>query len=124
MSPLKVYLAGPMRGYPAFNFPAFAYATAKLREQGFEVFSPAERDLEVHGQCIMDNAAGDEKEAASNVGFSLREALEADWVWIARNANIVALLPGWDKSEGATSERQCAKALGLTLMELGKEYVA
>lgn len=123
MSPLKVYLAGPMRGYAAFNFPAFDFAAERLRAQGFEVFSPAERDRDVHGDAIEKNETGNEDEAASNVGFSLREALEADWVWIARNANIVALMPGWEKSEGAQSEKQCARALGLSVMELGKEYV-
>ncbi len=48
----KVYLAGPMRGLPLFNFPAFADAAAKLRAQGYDVFSPAERDEQVYGKCV------------------------------------------------------------------------
>lgn len=120
---IPVYLAGPMRGYANFNFPAFDYAAAVLRDQGFEVFSPAERDREVHGTTLENNATGNEDEAASNVGFSLREALGADMDWICKRARIVALLPGWEKSTGATAERALGKALGLTFMELGREYV-
>lgn len=121
---IRVYLAGPMRGYPAFNFPAFDYAAERLRKQGFVVFSPAERDRDVHGTKLEDNATGNEDEAASNVGFSLREALKADMDWICDHANAIALLPGWEKSSGANAECALAKALGLTVTVLGREYVA
>lgn len=120
---MKLYLAGPMRGIPNFNFPAFDYAAGKLREAGFEVFSPAERDRDIHGTKLEDNASGDEKEAAAKVGFSLREALGADTAWISAQADGIALLPGWEKSSGANAELALARALGLTVIHLGKEYV-
>lgn len=121
---IKVYLAGPMRGHAKFNFPAFDFAAEKLRAQGFDVFSPAERDRTIHGTELEKNATGNEDEAASNVGFSLREALGADTDWICKNAKYIALLPGWATSSGATAELALSKALGLTVMELGREYVA
>lgn len=120
---MRIYLTGPMRGYPNFNFPAFDYAAAKLREEGHEVFSPAERDRAVHGTALEQNATGNEDEAASNVGFSLREALGADMAWISQHAQGIALLPGWEKSNGATAEGALGVALGLTLLALGREYV-
>lgn len=123
MKPMFVYLAGPMRGLPSFNFPAFDIAAARLREQGYVVFSPAERDRTVHGTKLEDNPTGNEDEAASNVGFSLREALGADCEWICKFATHIALLPGWEKSAGANVERALGKALGLTIVELGREYV-
>lgn len=118
-----IYLAGPMRGYPAFNFPAFDFAAAKLRAEGHEVFSPAERDRTIHGVALEDNATGDEKVAMAKVGFSLREALGADMVFITQTATAIALLPGWEKSSGANAELATARALGHTQIILGNDYV-
>ena len=120
---MKIYLAGPMRGYENFNFPAFDFAAAKLRQDGHEVFSPAERDRLIHGPKLENNKTGDEVEAEKTVGFSLRDALATDTDWIARNADAIALLPGWEKSSGAQAELALAKALGHTQIILGKAYV-
>lgn len=120
---MKVYLAGPMRGIPQFNFPAFDYAAAKLREQGFEVFSPAERDRTVYSTRLEANPTGSEEQAVKEVGFSLRKAFHADTEWISLHADGIALLPGWEKSSGAIAENALATALGLTRIILGREYV-
>ena len=40
---MNIYVAGPMRGYPEFNFPSFHAAAAQLRAAGHTVFNPAER---------------------------------------------------------------------------------
>ena len=120
---MKVYLAGPMRGIPNFNFPMFDRAAERLRSQGYEVFSPADHDRELNGQEIEDqNPEGNEDLAAKRNGFSIRKALQADLTWICRHADAVALLPGWENSTGATAERATAIALGLSLIILGKEY--
>jgi hypothetical protein len=120
---MKLYLAGPMRNLPNFNFPAFDYAAERLRASGFEVFSPAERDRRVHGTLLEANATGSEDVAAKTVGFSLREALGADTAWIAQHADGIAMLPGWEKSSGSNAELALARALGLTVIFLGKEFV-
>lgn len=111
---MKIYLAGPMRGIPEFNFPAFYAAAAKLRAEGNFVFSPAERDNERHGTDISKgNAMGDESKAAKDHGFNLREALAHDLAFICAEADAIALLPGWESSKGANAERATALALGL-----------
>ena len=111
---MKIYLAGPMRGYPEHNFPAFHYAAKKLRGQGFEVFSPAEKGEEIR---LTNNP-----NIQNDLSFR-RLVFGIDTAWICAHADAVALLPGWDKSDGAQCERQTAKAIGLTIIELGKEYV-
>ncbi len=92
---MKVYLAGPMRGIPNFNFPEFFRYAHLLRKEGHEVFNPAE------------------------IGISqdkLREIVEIEMVWICRHAEAVALMPGWSASEGARAEAALARLLGLKLM--------
>ncbi len=116
---MKVYLAGPMRGVPEFNFPAFFAAEEQLIAQGHEVFNPARRDNDRHGVDLSKgNSTGDEAIAASQHGFSLREALRDDTAWITMEADAIALLPGWQRSTGATAERALAIALHLEVMYL------
>lgn len=116
----KVYLAGPMRGVPEFNFPAFFAAAAVLRRDGFEVFNPAEKDCETYGDIGKGNPTGDEAQAQKEHGFDLRKALAADLEFICLNADILALLPGWENSKGATAEYCTARALGLEIIQLTK----
>jgi hypothetical protein len=116
---MKIYLAGPMRGYPEFNFPAFHAAAAQLRAEGHEVFSPAERDTERHGTDISKgNTSGSVEEAVKSHGFSLRVALGEDLDWICKHAEGIALLPGWEASAGANAEWATSKALSLHIRYL------
>lgn len=119
---MKIYLAGPMRGIPEFNFPTFHFAAKILREQGHEVFNPAERDNEHHGTDISaGNATGSEELAKEQHGFSLRDALAADCKFICEQADAIAMLPGWEGSSGARAEHALSVALGHKVMYLGVE---
>lgn len=67
----RLYIAGPMTGYPEFNYPAFREAAKLLKEVGFETVNPADfcengahytdfirEDLRVllgcHGVAVLD----------------------------------------------------------------------
>jgi hypothetical protein len=114
---MKIYLAGPMRGIPNFNFPAFDAAAAKLRDQGHTVFNPADNDRAIYGDTFL-NATGCDKQADAEHGVSRRRLLGDDLAWICAEADGIALLPGWRGSLGATAEHATAVALGLWVMEL------
>lgn len=103
------YVAGPMRGYADFNFPAFDRATAHLRSLGSEVFSPAERDREKG----FDPAGLEGDLSQFMTHAELRDALASDTDFICRRATHIHMLPGWAGSKGATAERALAIALGL-----------
>lgn len=93
---MKLYLAGPMSGYPESNYPAFHAAAAKLRAEGHFVFNPAEGAPETdHGQDAY------------------RRCMAVDLAWICAHAEGVALLPGWETSKGACAEVALARALGI-----------
>ena len=110
---MKLYVAGPMRGYDDFNFPAFRVAAAELRSMGHEVFSPAEKDEEEFGGAAFQGKVEIQETKAAAVGFSLRKALQMDLDWICSVADGIVLLKGWEKSAGATAESATANALGL-----------
>jgi hypothetical protein len=101
----RLYLAGPMRGYKDYNFPAFDYAAKLLRAEGYFVFSPADNDR-----------------AKGRKDPPIRDCLLDDTHWICKHADVVALLPGWEKSTGAQAERSLALALGLSVTILGRKY--
>lgn len=104
-----------MRGYPNFNHQAFRVGAAVLRDAGHEVFSPVESSEAMYGADIYTkNPEGDEAIA----GIDGRKVFAADLAYICEHAEAVALLPGWEKSKGATAERATALALGLELLFL------
>jgi hypothetical protein len=109
-----VYVAGPMTGYENFNFPSFHRAAAALRQLGWTVLSPAERDLEKHREEIFNLKDGDTKKC-EEMGFSLREALKDDARMVCES-DAIFMLKGWEKSSGAQAEWALARALSLQVM--------
>lgn len=121
---MRIYIAGPMRGYKDFNFPAFMVAEEIVRENGAEeVFNPARRDLEAHGAEAFESETGDLADIA-HLGFDLREALGADTEWICRTATAIYMLDGWENSSGARAEKALAEALGHTVLYQTADRVA
>lgn len=112
----RVYVAAPMRGIKHFNFPAILRAGEELRTAGYDVFSPAERDM-AHGfDPVLMDLTGNEDLA--ELGFDLRDALAADLEYICRYADAVVVLPGWGSSKGALAEVAAARALNLRVARL------
>lgn len=110
---MKIYLAGPMRGIPHFNFPAFKSAAAYLREQGYEVVSPAEMDQGDPVLAAAIAAAGPPWDSVAGytfMDFMLRDLRALDGV------EGIVLLPGWLESRGARVELAYARATGKIVM--------
>jgi len=118
--PKHIYLAGPMQGYPQFNFPRFNAVARALRANGHKVFNPAEKDIDRHGgvDIAKDNKFGSLVQAKDEHKFSLRTALEDDLRFICKEADTIVLLPGWEKSNGAMAEHRTAVALMSEGMEI------
>jgi hypothetical protein len=113
--PLRIYIAGPMESAGGnWNMPLFDYVAKKLRAEGAEVFSPAEHLRDMYGD--LETLLGLDKESRK---WARREALKDEILWIIDNAQIVLLLPGWERSPGATAERAVAMACDIEVRESG-----
>jgi nucleoside 2-deoxyribosyltransferase len=104
-----VYLAGPMRGYARFNFPAFDTAAVHLRSLGFRVMSPAD----------IDRAYDFDPDRDPVTPELVRECVRRDVAAIC-SADAVVMLPGWPASKGATAERAVAEWLGVPVFDLAE----
>lgn len=108
---MKLYLAGPMRGYPEFNRAGFAHWAAALRANGHEVFSPAEHSGKLFGDAVRKSAEGDEGHMGGDKMTISRTVFSLDLQYICLHADGVALMPGWEASKGASAEKAAADAL-------------
>lgn len=99
----RLYVAGPMRGKPDYNFPAFDAAAARLRAQGYEVVNPAEMSREVGVEKVVTDPAVFNRLIAEE----LREVRACDAIY---------LLQGWETSLGTRDELEVALSHGLEIM--------
>jgi Domain of unknown function (DUF4406) len=104
MTEYWAYLAGPMSGIPKFNIPAFEGATAHLREQGWNLISPAELDSPKMRAQALQSADGDLAKLEHGTGETWGEVLARDVKIVADRVQAIVLLPGWSNSRGAVLE--------------------
>jgi hypothetical protein len=100
-----VYVAGPMRGYEHFNFPAFDVARDELVLDGWNAISPADIDR-----------ASDSVVQPTPVYFH-RDVLSLYYIAKETVGGAIAMLPGWERSTGATAEFFAARWLGLKVLD-------
>jgi nucleoside 2-deoxyribosyltransferase len=106
----KIYIAGPMRGFPKFNFPAFDAAKDRLTLEGWDVLSPADLDREVGFDESQDSGQPSKE--------FLDEALRRD-VEAILQADAIYMLTGWKNSTGATAEYWLARWRHIPVFEEG-----
>ena len=112
---MKVYLAGPMRNYPRFNHDAFNAAEAALIRAGHEVWSPAAHDRLCGFDPDNPPPPGPEWDAF------MHEA--ARWnIETLPHVHCICMLPGWERSEGASLELAVAQWLRLLVFSFDLNY--
>ena len=90
---MKVYLSGPMTGYPNLNFDAFHAAAAMLRDRGYTVVNPAEINPDLNADwfdCIIED------------------------IKAMKDCDAIYHLYGWEKSPGAQIEHWVAQKQMMT----------
>ena len=112
-----LYVAGPMRNRPKFNFPLFDEVAQVLRRKGHDVINPADMDrarvpdMEEHA-AFQD---GDIERWEQELGFNFHKVIGQDLVAIINEADGIVLLPEWEQSTGAGHEKYVAEATGKTV---------
>jgi hypothetical protein len=99
---MHIYISGPMRDKPLYNFPAFFKAAMTLRSLGHVVYNPAEWDM-AHGF--------DPSKSLKDNGFMLGDAMTRDFKQIL-GASAIVMLDGWEESRGANAELLVATHCG------------
>ena len=89
---MRIYLTGPMSGYPNFNYPAFSRVAAVLRDCGYTVLNPAEFLLGWQGLPWI-------------------VYIVVDLFVLVFMGDAVARLRGWEKSRGSRIEIWVAEKL-------------
>ena len=105
-----VYIAGPMRHYELYNFPAFDAAEAELAGMGHQVINPATLDRQA-GLVFPPDQDWDKLPE----GVGMFEVFERD-IAALRDCDAVYMLDGWQRSVGAQAEHWIARWLGLHVM--------
>lgn len=100
---MRLYLAGPMTGYPQFNFPLFTETAERLRADGYDIVSPAEMDDEETTALAMASPDGAPGSGTAN-GETWADFLARDVKLIADEVDGVVVLPKWWTSKGASLE--------------------
>lgn len=123
-----VYLAGPMRGKPNFNFQVFEDAAHSIASMGYQVISPHQFDLDTHrvdAQWHVEDPPqmdGEARRVFDSVvlaeSFDFEQTMDEDLNLIETLCDAIVLLPGWSESEGANKELTHAEKLGLPVLYL------
>ena len=100
----KYYLAGPMSGYPQFNFPLFHAVAAKLRASGYTIVSPAEMDSAAVQKAALASKTGALDAHGKIAGETWGEILARDVKLVADEIDGIIFLPKWEESRGAPLE--------------------
>lgn len=112
---MKVYIAGPIAGYPHANRHAFAAAFWHLKALGHDPLNPHDIPPHAHeGECPAGPVAGesDAHTAPCYMRSDIIGMLGCDAVYFLR---------GWERSSGAFAELSAARAAGLALWFEGQD---
>lgn len=130
----KVYIAGPMSGIPAFNYPAFFNLAKGLRAMVIDPLeTPDRRHLQVinpaefpdpHLDAILNSPDGNPETLAPLTGMTWGDYVARAVKVVADEPDLDAIvtLPGWMNSRGARIETLIGHTRGLKIVTFGITY--
>lgn len=103
---LRLYVIGPATGIPEDNRPAFVEAAMQLEEAGYGVEVP-------HDYIATGTPHEEAMSTSINVLTESYDIFSDGVRRLERSFQGVAMLDGWEQSEGARLEKQVAEACGI-----------
>lgn len=100
---MRIFVSGPMSGFPNYNFDRFRQVEDQLRRRGHDVIS---------GRLLFESEIASGK-TRSHAEYQ-RAALK---LLLAFEADAIVQLDGWEASSGATGEAAVALNLDLAFLD-------
>jgi hypothetical protein len=120
--PDGIYVAGPMRGYPNWNYQAFADGESDLKKQGWSnVINPA--TLDDNYEDTKGLGAPEDFDPYKNESHqdANRRIMKRDVDVICDDCIAIYMLRGWESSKGACAEFYLAASIGLEIHYQGAQ---
>ena len=93
--PIRIFLSGPMTGYPDYNFPFFNMVATTLKECGYDVVNPVDICKKYKKEKVLSDK-------------SVFNAMIEEQQKEERTCTDLLLLPGWELSKGVRLELKTA----------------
>lgn len=110
MGKKKIFISGPMTGYPSWNYPKFDMIEEMLRSWGYDSVNPAN----------IGKKFGPEKVDSDP---ELYKKMEAEIQAAERTCDVIFLLRGWEESKGVRLELKTALELNLPILVEGDRSI-
>ena len=108
-----IYIAGPMRGYEEYNYPAFDDRSTMLENAGWNIINPAKLDRDA-GKPMSDPMSFSPDTNYEDHEF-MRSALKRDMIAICDECTAIYMMRNWETRRGAKAEWHLANAMGLDI---------
>lgn len=118
----KIYIAGPMRGKPNWNYDAFNSAEKRLSDNGWSVINPANLDSNYKETEDLNTTPEDfDPDGNETHKNANRKIMKRDVDAICDECSAIYMLNGWQTSQGACAEFYLACSIGLDIYYEGPE---
>ena len=127
MDKKTIYVAGPMRGYPDWNYCAFNSTEKMLADRGWKVINPASLDSNYEETAGMETTPESfDPDKNEDEHAVIRKIMKRDCDVVCDECDAIFMLDGYRGSKGAMTEMWLAKSLGLDVyyeVNEGKNHV-
>ena len=112
-----IYIAGPMRGKPNWNYEAFDRAEKLMSKMGWNVINPATLDENSRETQDLECKPKDFDPDTNSVHRDAnRKIMKRDLDAICDSCDAIYMLEGWQMSQGACAEFYLSCSLGITIL--------